>query len=185
VDFVIQWIYPTGTCLRYLADLKEMEPGGYRCRKCGHEKKLQKPPTLCSPVHRCRYDGVGHGGHPYCRSAGLGGKGHWRYFPPRTRPQAIRASQASQVLELRQQPVGCPEMLAALQRRHKRPMRRCGPGLTYCGTIPKIGSSVYQSAVAPVTVLAAGQVLQQQKKSAAKCKHQIMGSSTFFFVGNG
>ncbi|QKG51869.1 7TM diverse intracellular signaling domain-containing protein [Hymenobacter sp. BRD67] len=47
-------LYPDkDACLRYLADLKWQ--GGYRCRKCGHEKSCEAREPFARRCTRCRY----------------------------------------------------------------------------------------------------------------------------------
>ncbi|GAB3292451.1 hypothetical protein GCM10027511_05560 [Hymenobacter humi] len=56
VDFgEFSQIYPDkDACLRYLADLKWAH-GGYRCRKCGHEKSCEAREPHARRCTRCRY----------------------------------------------------------------------------------------------------------------------------------
>ena len=124
VDFgEFSQIYPDkDTCLRYLADLKWAH-GGYRCRKCGHEKSCEAREPHARRCTRCRYVESATAGTLLQKCKFSIVKALYAVFLLHAHKGSYSPSELARVLELRQATswAFAQKVLAALQRRHQAP----------------------------------------------------------------
>ncbi len=124
VDFgEFSQIYPDkDACLRYLAALK-WDQGGYRCRKCGHEKSCEAREPHARRCTRCRYVESATAGTllQKCKFAIV--KALYAVFLLHAHRGNYSSSELARVLELRQATswAFAQKVLAALQRRRLAP----------------------------------------------------------------
>ncbi|WP_082684956.1 7TM diverse intracellular signaling domain-containing protein [Hymenobacter sedentarius] len=124
VDFgEFSQIYPDkGACLRYLADLKWAN-GGYRCRKCGHEKSCEAREPHARRCTRCRYVESATAGTLLQKCKFSIVKALYAVFLLHAHKGSYSPSELARVLELRQATswAFAQKVLAALQRRRLAP----------------------------------------------------------------
>jgi len=124
VDFgEFSQIYPDkDACLRYLAGLKWAH-GGYRCRKCGHEKSCEAREPHARRCTRCRYVESATAGTLLQKCKFSIVKALYAVFLLHAHRGSYSASELARVLELRQATswAFAQKVLAALQRRHHAP----------------------------------------------------------------
>ena len=124
VDFgEFSQIYPDkDACLRYLADLKWAH-GGYRCRKCGHEKSCEAREPYARRCTRCRYveSATASTLLQKCKFSIV--KALYAVFLLHAHKGSYSASELARVLELRQATswAFAQKVLAALHRRRLAP----------------------------------------------------------------
>jgi hypothetical protein len=120
VDFgEFSQIYPDkDACLRYLADLKWAH-GGYRCRKCGHEKSCEAREPHARRCTRCRYVESATAGTLLQKCKFSIVKALYAVFLLHAHKGNYSSSELARVLELRQATswAFAQKVLAALQRR--------------------------------------------------------------------
>ena len=124
VDFgEFSQIYPDkDACLHYLADLK-WSHGGYRCRKCGHEKSCEAREPYARRCTRCRYVESATAGTLLQKCKFSIVKAMYAVFLLHAHKGNYSASELARVLELRQATswAFAQKVLAALQRRRQAP----------------------------------------------------------------
>ncbi|WP_083322390.1 7TM diverse intracellular signaling domain-containing protein [Hymenobacter lapidarius] len=124
VDFgEFSQIYPDkDACLRYLADLKWAQ-GGYRCRKCGHEKSCEAREPFARRCTRCRYVESATAGTLLQKCKFPIVKALYAVFLLHAHRGSYSPSELARVLELRQATswAFAQKVLAALQRRRAAP----------------------------------------------------------------
>ncbi|MDO7845263.1 7TM diverse intracellular signaling domain-containing protein [Hymenobacter sp. M29] len=122
VDFgEFSQIYPDkDACLRYLADLKWAQ-GGYRCRKCGHEKSCEAREPHARRCTRCRYVESATAGTLLQKCKFSIVKAMYAVFLLHAHKGSYSSSELARVLELRQATgwAFAQKVLAALQRRRQ------------------------------------------------------------------
>ena len=121
VDFgEFSQIYPDkDACLRYLADLKWAQ-GGYRCRKCGHEKSCEAREPHARRCTRCRYVESATAGTLLQKCKFSIVKALYAVFLMHAHRGNYSAAELARVLELRPATSwACAQkVLGALRRRH-------------------------------------------------------------------
>lgn len=123
VDFgEFSQIYPDkDACVRYLADLKWA--GGYRCRKCGHDKSCAAREAHARRCTRCRYVESATTGTLLQKCKFALDKALYAVFLLHTHRGSYAPAELARVLDLR--PATCwafaQKVLAALQRRRLAP----------------------------------------------------------------
>jgi hypothetical protein len=124
VDFgEFSQIYPDkDACLRYLAALK-WDQGGYRCRKCGHEKSCEAREVHARRCTRCRYVESATAGTLLQKCKFSIVKALYAVFLLHAHRGNYSSSELARVLELRQATswAFAQKVLAALQRRRQAP----------------------------------------------------------------
>jgi hypothetical protein len=124
VDFgEFSQIYPDkDACLRYLADLKWAH-GGYRCRKCGHEKSCEAREPHARRCTRCRYVESATAGTLLQKCKFSIVKALYAVFLLHAHRGNYSSSELARVLELRQATswAFAQKVLTALQRRRLAP----------------------------------------------------------------
>lgn len=124
VDFgEFSQIYPDkDACLHYLADLKWAH-GGYRCRKCGHEKSCEAREPYARRCTRCRYVESATAGTLLQKCKFSIVKALYAVFLLHAHKGIYSSSELARVLELRQATswAFAQKVLAALQRRRIAP----------------------------------------------------------------
>ncbi|HEX8330737.1 MAG TPA: 7TM diverse intracellular signaling domain-containing protein [Hymenobacter sp.] len=122
VDFgEFSQIYPDKeACLRYLADLKWAH-GGYRCRKCGHEKSCEAREPFARRCTRCRYVESATAGTLLQKCKFSIVKALYAVFLLHAHRGVYSPSELARVLDLRQATswAFAQKVLAALQRRRQ------------------------------------------------------------------
>ncbi|MDJ0364658.1 7TM diverse intracellular signaling domain-containing protein [Hymenobacter sp. H14-R3] len=115
-------LYPDkDACLRYLADLKWQ--GGYRCRKCGHEKSCEAREPFARRCTRCRYVESATTGTLLQKCKFPIPKALYAVFLLHTHRGRYAPAELARVLELRPATswAFAQKVLAALQRRSQAP----------------------------------------------------------------
>ncbi|MBO2010601.1 7TM diverse intracellular signaling domain-containing protein [Hymenobacter negativus] len=124
VDFgEFSQIYPDkDACLRYLAGLK-WDQGGYRCRKCGHEKSCEAREPYARRCTRCRYVESATAGTLLQKCKFSIVKALYAVFLLHAHRGSYSAAELARVLELRQATswAFAQKVMAALQRRRLAP----------------------------------------------------------------
>ena len=124
VDFgEFSQIYPDkDACLRYLANLK-WAAGGYRCRKCGHEKSCEAREPHARRCTRCRYVESATAGTLLQKCKFSIVKALYAVFLLHAHRGSYSSSDLARVLELRPATswAFAQKVLAALHRRHLAP----------------------------------------------------------------
>lgn len=116
-------IYPDkDACLRYLAGLK-WDQGGYRCRKCGHEKSCEAREPYARRCTRCRYVESATAGTLLQKCKFSIVKALYAVFLLHAHRGSYSASELARVLELRQATswAFAQKVMVALQRRRLAP----------------------------------------------------------------
>ncbi|WP_035557398.1 7TM diverse intracellular signaling domain-containing protein [Hymenobacter sp. IS2118] len=134
VDFgEFSQIYPDkDACLRYLADLKWAH-GGYRCRKCGHEKSCEAREPYARRCTRCRYVESATAGTLLQKCKFSIVKALYAVFLLHAHRGNYSPAELARVLELRQATswAFAQKVLAALQRRRMATDFEVGEAWTY------------------------------------------------------
>ncbi len=134
VDFgEFSQIYPDkDACLRYLADLKWAH-GGYRCRKCGHEKSCEAREPYARRCTRCRYVESATAGTLLQKCKFSIVKALYAVFLLHAHRGNYSPAELARVLELRQATswAFAQKVLAALQRRRMATDFEEGEAWTY------------------------------------------------------
>ena len=124
VDFgEFSQIYPDkDACLRYLANLK-WAPGGYHCRKCGHEKSCEAREPHARRCTRCRYVESATAGTLLQKCKFSIVKALYAVFLLHAHKGNYSPAELARVLDLRQATswAFAQKVLAALQRRRQAP----------------------------------------------------------------